>query len=177
MTAGQERQAIDHGDRDDDRARRAHRSQERALEEQHRGKADGHSQSGEGDGAAGRGDSRRDRIFATCARGDLVSEPVDDEERVVDRHSESDERDDVQRVLRHVGEAVEEESAGQSTDDRQDADAERKARGHDGSEDDDEQDERHRQRHGLRALKVGLERGVEGLVDGHEAGAGHGQGR
>src|SRR5207248_2096732 len=75
------------------------------------------------------------------AAGELVAEPVDDEQRIVDRDAESDQRDDVERVLRYVGEAVQEERAADAADDRQDAHAQGQAGSDDRREDQDEKDE------------------------------------
>ena len=123
---GQDRQRVEHRDGHDDRARGAHRGHERALEEKHRGQADGNCEAGERDRAAGRGHRGRDRVLAAGAGGQLVPKTVDDEQRVVDRDPESDQRHDVDRVLRYVGEMVQQERAADPSDDRQDANAEGK---------------------------------------------------
>src|SRR5207249_2247069 len=148
---------------------------ERALEEQHRRQPDRDRQARERDRPPGGGHGGGDRALAALAARELVAEAVDDEQRVVDRDAEPDQGDDVDRVLRHVREAVERERAPDAADDGQDADAERQAGGDEGGEDQDQQQQRHRQRHRLRSLQVGLQRLVEGLVDGHEARAGHRQ--
>ena len=122
---GQERQAIDDGDPDHDRPSRTHRCQERALEEEHRGEPDGHRDSGERNRASGRGHRDRERLFARFARGELVAKAADDEQRVVDRHREADERHDVDRVLRDVGQSPEEEGPAHAADDREHAHTER----------------------------------------------------
>ena len=151
---GEECERVEDGDSDDDRAGRAHRRHEGALEEQHRRQADGDRQTGERDRAA-RGRHRgREGALATLAAGELVAEPVDDEQRIVDRDAESDQRDDVERVLRYVGEAVQEERAADAADDRQDAHAQGQAGSDDRREDQDEKDEGDGKRDVLGALKV-----------------------
>ena len=127
---GQERQPVEDRDPHDDGARGAHRGEEGALEEEHRREPYRDGDAGEGDGAAGGGDGGGDRVLAARACGQLVSEAVDDEERVVDRHAEADQGDDVERVLRDVGVTVEEEGPRQPTDDGEDAHPEREAGGH-----------------------------------------------
>ena len=171
----QEGERVDNRDGDDDRARGAHRRQEGALEEEHRGEAHRNRDAGERDRTPGGRHRRGQRIFTGRTVCQLVAEAIDHEQRVIDGDAEADEGDDVEGVLRDVREPVEEERAGETADDRENADAKREAGGHERSKDDDQQDERDREGHELGALKVAFEGLVESLVDGDEPGPGHRQ--
>src|SRR5438552_3817240 len=73
---GQEREAVENGDRDDERARVPHRREEGPLIEEHPGEADRDGEPGERDRAARRGHRARDRVVNGPAAGELFTEPV-----------------------------------------------------------------------------------------------------
>src|SRR5206468_6398471 len=86
----QEREAIEDGDRDDERARVAHRSEERALVEEHPRESDRDGEPGERDRPARGRHGARDRVVDREAARELLAEAIDDEQRVVDRDAEAD---------------------------------------------------------------------------------------
>ena len=100
----------------------------------------------------------------------LLAKAIRDEERVVDRNSEADERDDVEGVDRYIGHARDQEHAGNAADDREDAHAERHKRRDDRPEDHEKEHEGERQRDGLRPVQVFLENVVESVIDREEPG-------
>ena len=166
---GQERQAVEHRARDDDRARDAHRREERPLIEEHPGDTDRDGEAGERDRASGRRHRDGQRVVAAPTAPHLLAESVRDEERVVDRDAQADERHHVQGVDGHVGHARDEEHPGDAADDREHTDTERYESGDDRAEDDEKQDEREREGDGLGAAKVLLQDLVEPAVDREHA--------
>ena len=162
---GQEGQAIEHGNRDHDRAGRAHRGHESALEEQHRGQADRDRDAGKRDRAARGGHGDGDRILASGSARELVTESVDDEQRIVDGDSKADQGHDVGRVLRNVCEMGEEHRARQPADDRQQSYTERQQRGDDRGKDEDQHEKRDWKGNVFGTLQVGVERRVERKVE------------
>ena len=138
----QEREPVQHRDRDDDRPGQPERGQERALVEEHPRQSDRDRQAGERDRATGGRERARQRLLRADASAQLLAEPAGDEERVVDRDAESDEGDDVERVLRDVGDARQQEDATKPTDDRQHADAEWQQRRDHGPEHEEQEQQR-----------------------------------
>ena len=101
---------------------------------------------------------------------ELFSEAVRDEERVVDRDAEADERDDVLGVDGDVGHAREDEHPRDPADDGEHAHPERDERRDDAPEHDEQQDERERERDRLGAAQVFLEHDVETVRDREHSG-------
>ena len=143
--------------------------------EQHRGQADGDGDAGKGDRTAGGRHGDRDRILSARACSHLIAKAIDDEQRVIDRERETDQGDDVGRVLRHVGEACEHHRAAKSADDREQPNAEREKRSDDRGEDEDEHQERDWKRDVLRALKVRVQRRVKSQIEWNLASGNHRQ--
>ena len=161
----QEGEPVDDRQAEDDRARDAERCQERPLEEEHAREADRHGDAREHHRAPRRAHRASERVGHREAALQLFAEPRDDEQRVVDRGGKTDERHDVERVRRDVGEAREQKYPSHSADDGQDPDADGNERADDGAEDEHEEDQRDRQRDVLGALKVGAQRAVQVAVD------------
>ncbi len=170
---GQECEAIEHGARDDDGAREAHRRQERALIEEHPRQSDRDGDAREGHRAAGGGHRDPDRVLGGATPAELLTEAARDEERVIDRDAQADERHDVLRVHRDVRDVREKEHARDPAHHRERADAERHERGDDRAEDEDKKDERERQGNDLSATEVVLQHRVEAVVDREDAGGLH----
>ena len=167
---GKEGKPVEDRARDDDRARESHRRQERALVEQHPGEADRDGDAGERHGTA-RGRHRdRDRLARVARAQKLLAEAARDEKRIVDGHTEADERHDVLRVHRHVRDVREQVHARDAAHHRKRADAERDERRDERPEHEDQEDERERERDDLGALQVREEYGVEAIVDREHAG-------
>src|SRR5207253_656487 len=101
----------------------------------------------------------------------LLAETVRDEERVVDRDAETDERHNVQGIDGYVGDARDEEHPGDPADDRKHPHTERHESRDDRSEHDKKEDQRERQRDGLGPTEILLENRVESVVDREKAGS------
>ncbi len=132
-----DRQQRDRDERRDERDQHpsvAHRAQERERQRDQREEADRDRGPAEHDRAP-RGLHRAlDGLVAAVAVGALLAPPRDDEQRVVDRDAEPDQRDQELHDRRHVGErgqAPEEQERGHDRDDRhQDRDDRQERREH-----------------------------------------------
>ena len=169
----EEGQRVEHRDRDHDGTGEAHRRQEGALEEQHRAQPDRDRDPGEGHGTPGGPHGGDQRLFDDLAGGQFLAEAVDDEERVVDRHAQADQGDDVGGIGRDIGDMGEQADSGEAADDRERADAEGQRRAHKCRKDNEQQGQDEEERDQLRTLEVGLQVFVELVSDGDIAGAEH----
>ena len=158
---GQQRDRVQHGDGDDDRAGDAHRHQCGAGVEEQAGEADRDGEAAEHDRAPRGGHGGAERVLDAVPRAELFAEPRDDEQRIVDRDPEPDQRHDVHRVRRDIDDVRERERRAHAAEHREDADAEAQQRGDAGGEDDDEQDQCEWERHHLGPAQVAREIRVE----------------
>ena len=85
----------------DQEATDAHRAHERHRHEQEQRETDRDRGPGEHDRAAGGGHRPEDCVVGLAAARELFTEPIDDEERVVDRDPEPDQLHEVRHVRRH----------------------------------------------------------------------------
>ena len=97
---GQQRQR--RGDRDerDEQPADAHRADERQRDQHQAGEPDRDRRAREEHGVAGRAHRRAQRLRRVRAAEQLLAEAVDDEQRVVDRDRDADQRDEVRHVDR-----------------------------------------------------------------------------
>ena len=112
---------------------------------------------------------RHDRLVAGRAARELLPEPVDDEQRVVDRDSEPDERDQVREVRRQLHEVGEDPDDPEGGGDRHDREREREQE-RERPEREDEDQERDRDRDHLALCEILREHRVEVVLDGRLSG-------
>ena len=165
---GQKRDGDERRDQRDQHAAVAHRAQERERQRDQRQQADRNRDAAEDDSAAGLLHRDLDRLVAGGAVGPLLAPARDDDERVVDRHAQADQRDqelDDRRDRGDLGQAEEQEERGHDRDERHDEWNDGQERGE--HEDQDEErtepaDERLEQKAGPVGVLAGvLEEGVE----------------
>ena len=156
----EERQGEEHRRGHRQRPADPERAQGRRLEEQQAGQSHGDSEAGERDGLAARRDRDRDGRSDIAAAPELLTEPADHEQRVVDRESQAEHRGDVLDVDRELGDLRREVDATERRRDRQRGDEEWHARGDERGEDQDQDQGREREGHRLRLeqLLLGLDR-------------------
>ena len=133
----------EYGEPDDDGAADAHRRQERSLEEEQGAQSDGDCEAREDDRVSGRVERGDQRVVPARTPLELVPVATDDEQRVVDRHAEADQRGHVDRVhgdVDHVGERGDGRHAGDHGE-RADADRQRRC-GHRAEDGDQHQQRR-----------------------------------
>ncbi len=162
----QEGEGVEDGKAHHGSAGQTHRREIGARVEEQPGQADGDGDAGEGDGAPGSRHTVRQRVDHAEAAQQLFAEAVDDEQGVVDSDPQADDRDDVQRIGRHVRHSREQVDDRQPTQDGAEADAERQQRGHHCAEHQQQEQQRQRQRHLFGPLQVVGEVAVEVGADG-----------
>ena len=99
---------------DDERARDADRADRRGREQEQPGQADRDRDPGERDGLARRRDRPLDGLTDGPAAPQLLPEPADDEQRVVDREGQAEHRRDVEHEDAHLdllGDEIDERQA------------------------------------------------------------------
>ena len=159
-----ERQGEDHRAHDDERTGDTDRADGRRDEQQQARQPDGDRDAAERDGLARRRDRAFDRFGDGPAATQLLAEPADDEQRIVDGEGEAEHRRDVQDEDAHLDLLGHEVDQGEAARDREPGDEERHAGRDDRGEDEDEHDRDDGQRHELGLLEVllGLLGGVLG---------------
>jgi hypothetical protein len=143
----------------------AHRADERNRDQQEQAEADRDGRPGE-DHRSARGRHRaRDRLVPPEPAAELLTEAVDDEQRVVDREAEPDQGDEVRDVRRGLEQLGDAEDRGQRAGDRarreQEGDRHRERR----AEEDEQNEERDRHRDQLAPPAVGAEDRPEVVLD------------
>ncbi len=143
---------------DPERAERGRREHEQPAE------AGGDREAGEGDGLAGGGDRDLDRLADRPALAQLLSEPADHEQRVVDRERQAQHGRDVLDVDAHLDLLADDVHERERGRDREAGDEERDPGGDERGEHEDEHEGGDRERDGLRLDEVPL--GLLGRVAG-----------
>ena len=115
---GQQRVGDQHGRQDAERAADAELRDEVEADERQAGDGDRHGQAGEQDRAAGRRAGLGRGVARRQAVVQELSEPCDDEQRVVDPDAEADHRDEDRRDRVDVGQAGEDEQQQERGDER-----------------------------------------------------------
>ena len=170
---GKERERVEHGDGDHDGTSESHGREKGALEEKHGTQPDRDRDPGEGHRATGGPHAGDERLLRTSARGHLLAEAVHDEERIVDRHPETDQGDDIRGIGRYIGEARQHTDAGEAPHDGKPAHPQRQQHADHGGEDDQEQGNDDDQRDQLGPLQVGSQELIEVRTDSDITGAKH----
>ena len=146
--------------------------EDRGVEEEEPAEADAHRHAAEHDRAAGRGHRPAERggaILASGARGvahdgpQLVAEPADHQQPVVDAQAEPEHGDDVDHGGVEVDEVREAEQRGEAAGDRGHRPEDRDARREEPAEHHDHHQQRHRQRDALTGAQVLLDLVVDGV--------------
>ena len=119
---------------------RHHRQRDRHRREQHR--------------PPGRGHRANQRLVPIHAVGEFVTEPADDQQRVVDRHRQTQCDSEVQRVDRHVGCVCDRAQHRHRTQDREPTHGQWQHRGHEAAEHPDEHHEAQRDRDGFHKQQI-----------------------
>ena len=166
---GKERDRSRDGDSRDEQAAEAEPADERKRHEEEQRQADRNGPTAEDHRASRRQHRRDDRLVARRPSPQLLAEAVDDEERVVDRDPEPDERDEVRQVRRQLHEVREDPDEPERGRDGQDCEREREQEG-ERPEREDEYQERDRDRDHLTAQEVLREHRVEVVLDRSLAG-------
>ena len=138
----QQRDRREHGDRGDEHPAEADRADERQRDDEHAEQADRDRRAGDDHRAARVRHRLDERLFRRVVERQLLAEAEDDEERVVDRDAETDERDEELDDDRHVREVGEAEDAEERRQDRRDRDDDRHRDRGERAEDEDQHDER-----------------------------------
>ncbi len=150
-----QRERGDDRDDGDDETGKAEGTDERDRDDQENGKADRHSRTGDDDGPAG-GRHRGDDGVGVCELCvlQLLFEPVDDEQAVVDRQAEADELHEVRDVEDHQETVREEEHDRERGKGRARRHEEREEQGDGQPEDEREQSQRDHHRQQLAPSQV-----------------------
>ena len=111
-----------------------------------------------------------DRGLGVGAGEELFPEPVHDEQAVIDRNAQADQRHDVYGIGGDVGEASQEKGSGDARDDRRAPYTDGQQRRHQGAEDKQKEDDREWYRGKFGALQVVGQVGVEVTADRKSAG-------
>jgi hypothetical protein len=167
---GQERQAVQDGGENDDRAAEPDGRQRARPEPEQPGEADGHGNAREQHRLAGRADGALHRLLDRPAASELLAESAGDEQGVVDREREAEHRRDVQHVDAHLGLLGDEADDPERGRDRETGDEQRHARRDERCEHEDQDQRRDRQGDRLGAREVLLGQAGRVLLDRAEAG-------
>jgi hypothetical protein len=143
----------------------AHRAQEHLREEHQAGQRHRHGGRGEQHRPPGGGHRAAERVGDGDAGAQLLAEPADDEQAVVDGQAQAHDRDDVDREHRHVGDLGEQPEHDEGAEHGHPADQQRQPGGDGGPEHDQQQHEQQRHGQALGAGKVLAHLRVDLLVD------------
>ena len=160
----QERGRCENRYRRDDQAAHAEPADERKRHEQQHRQADRDCRSAEDDRAPRCSHGRHDRLVARGVASELLAKAVHDQEGVVDRDAEADERDQVREVRGQLHEVGEDPDDPERGGDRHDREREREQE-RERPEREDEDQERDRDRDHLALREVLGEHGVEVVLD------------
>jgi hypothetical protein len=150
----QERQGGEDADEHHERAAQPHRAHGHVGDDQEAEQADDDGEAAEEDGATGGRDRRLHRLGHRVAGGELLAEPADHEERVVDADGEAKQGRHVQREHRDVEDLGEQPEEAQGDGDGHAAADDGQGGGHQRPEDEHEHEDRHGDRVTLRLAQV-----------------------
>ena len=151
---GQQRERDRAGERPDERAGDPHRAQEPEREDGERGDRGADGDRAECHGPAGGAQRLANGIGARATPRELLAETRDQQQAVVDPEPEACAGDDVERVRRHRGEAIEHAKEQQRPEDREPAADEGQERRDHAPEDHEREQEEDWERDELGALQV-----------------------
>jgi len=154
----------------DEEAADAERADERHGDEEQQRETDRNGRAGEEHRAAGRLHRADDRTVDVARGSELLAEPVDDKQRVVDGEPEPDELDEIRDIAHHRDAMRETEDDGERRGDRAGRKHERHEHGEREPEHREEHRERDRQRDRLAAQQVVREHRLEVVLDRRLAG-------
>ena len=155
------------GDRDerDEQPADAHRADERQRDQHEAGQPDRDRRAGEEHRVAGRAHRRAQRLASVGAAEQLLAEAVDDEQRVVDRDRDADQRDEIGDVDRHVHLVRQQPQQPERDRHRAGGHQQRHERRRQRAEHDQQHEDRDRDRDRLAAPQIGVEDRLQIVVD------------
>lgn len=145
----QQDQGGEHRDKDGPHAAEPHRAEEDLREDEQPAQRDGDGDAGHRDRAPGRRHGPGQGVLHPGLPDELLAEPADHEQPVVDRQAQPQDGDHVDREDGHVGDQREGTQGGERADDRSDADGQRQGSRCQAAEEDQQQHRQDRQRDGL----------------------------
>ncbi len=165
----QERQGGEDADEHHERAAQPHRAQGHVRDDHEAEQTDDDGEAAEEDGATGGGDRRLHRLGDGAAGGELLAEPADHEQRVVDADGEAEQRGHVHREHGDVESLGEQPEEAQGDGHRHAAADDGKRGGHQRPEDEHEDEDGHGDGVALRLAEVVAGALLELRVDGRVA--------
>ena len=170
---GKNRDGRDRGKHDGSNGAVSHRFEEALREQQQTAEADGNHGRREHDRSTRRHDRSAYSGRGVVPLGYLFSETADDEQSVVDRETQADQRDHGRNKRVDLGEVGDQSNDAVGADDGQTADDQREGSSDDATEDEEQQDTDSRNREHFHALDVVGHRVVERIRDRLQAGELH----